>query len=50
MTSEQYLLALIDPADGGGFGLEWSGTNTDTVVVDDVDSCGVDAIIGWFEF
>jgi hypothetical protein len=48
-VSDQRLLASLDPAEGIDFGFEWSGTNTDAIVIDDVDSYGADAIIGWFK-
>ena len=41
----QRFLVLIDPANGGRFRIEWSGTDAYPVIVDDVDSNGTDAII-----
>jgi hypothetical protein len=37
-TADQRFLALIDPANGDGFRIEWSGTDAYAVIVDDVDS------------
>jgi hypothetical protein len=48
-ASEQCFLALIDPADGRGFGVEWPGEHRQAVIVDDVDSRGANAVIWRFQ-
>ena len=44
------LLALNDPGDGSHFGLKWSGEDAQAVIIDDVDTRAVNAIIWWLEF
>ena len=44
-AADQRFLALIDPANGGGFRIERSGTDAYSVIVDDVDPHGTYAII-----
>jgi hypothetical protein len=44
-VSEQSLLTLFEPIQCGGFRLKWPGENADAVIVDDVDSCALNAIV-----
>lgn len=38
MIPAQPLLTSVDPRERGDLGLEWSGKNAGTIVIDDVDS------------
>lgn len=42
---DQRFLVLIDSANGSAFRIEWSGTHTYAIIVDDVDPHDTDAII-----
>ena len=44
-AADQRFLALIDPANGSGFKIEWSGTDAYAVIVDDVNPHDAHAII-----
>jgi hypothetical protein len=49
MATAQSVLALRNPGDGGGFGGKRFGENAFAVIVDDIESCDVDTIVGRLE-
>jgi hypothetical protein len=49
MATAQSVLALRNPGDGRGFGGERFGENAFAVIVDDIESCDVDTIVGRLE-